>query len=196
MAPSLTIGRAADTASPSESSAAGGGTILYLPASSRDRSGVCDRLTRTGATVVPVADITEALQLLASRRHTLCVVDLADDRAALGAEVDAAGEAVHTVSARREVGLARDAGAQPGLVDAVADLDDRPGHLVPHRHGRDGLVLAVGDVQVGPADAGADDVEQHMAWIRTWLGPLAQADAARAGRELGQPDHSEPDTRA
>lgn len=85
MAPSLTIGRAADTASPSESSAAGGGTILYLPASSRDRSGVCDRLTRTGATVIPVADITEALQLLASRRHTLCVVDLADDRAALGA---------------------------------------------------------------------------------------------------------------
>ena len=84
MAPSLTVGRPAETAT-SDGSAASAGTILYLPATSRDRSAVGDRLTRTGVPVTSAADITEALDLLASRRHTLCVVDLADDRVSLGA---------------------------------------------------------------------------------------------------------------
>ena len=84
MAPGLTVGRPAD-ALPADGSAAGAGTILYLPASSRDRSAVTDRLTRTGVAVTTVADVTEALHVLVSRRHTLCVIDLADDRAALGA---------------------------------------------------------------------------------------------------------------
>ena len=84
MPPSLTVGRPAETATP-DSGAAGAGTILYLPATSRDRSAVGDRLTRTGVPVTSAVDITEALSLLAARRHTLCVVDLADDRVALGA---------------------------------------------------------------------------------------------------------------
>lgn len=85
MAPSLTVGRSTDAAPAPDSGAAGGVSILYLPASSRDRSAVGDRLTRIGVPVTAAADVTEALHLLGSRRHTLCVVDLADDRTALGA---------------------------------------------------------------------------------------------------------------
>ena len=44
-----------------------------------------DRLTRTGVAVTAAPDVTDAVRLLASRRFALCVVDLADDRAAIGA---------------------------------------------------------------------------------------------------------------
>lgn len=84
MTPSLTVGRTADVASV-EKHSAGSPTVLYFPATSRDRSAVGDRLQRTGVTITEAADVTEALHLLASRRFGLCVLDLADDRAALGA---------------------------------------------------------------------------------------------------------------
>jgi DNA-binding NtrC family response regulator len=86
MAPSLTVGRPADLASPSDKTAAtDGASVLYLPASSRDRSAVRDRLTRSGVAVTAAADITEALHMLQARRFALALLDLADDRAALGA---------------------------------------------------------------------------------------------------------------
>jgi two-component system nitrogen regulation response regulator NtrX len=86
MAPSLTVGRPADLAAPSDKTAAAdAASVLYLPASSRDGSLVRDRLTRSGVSVTAAADITEALQLLSARRFALCLLDLADDRAALGA---------------------------------------------------------------------------------------------------------------
>ncbi|HEY7474728.1 MAG TPA: sigma 54-interacting transcriptional regulator [Vicinamibacterales bacterium] len=86
MAPSLTVGRPADPAAASDKTAAADGTpVLYLPASSRDGSPVRDRLARSGVAVTAAADITEALQLLSARRFALCLLDLADDRAALGA---------------------------------------------------------------------------------------------------------------
>jgi two-component system, NtrC family, nitrogen regulation response regulator NtrX len=86
MAPSLTVGRPTDVAAPSDKTAIiDGASVLYLPASSRDRSAVRDRLTRSGVAVTAAADITEALQLLSTRRFALCLLDLADDRAALGA---------------------------------------------------------------------------------------------------------------
>ncbi|HYN10655.1 MAG TPA: sigma 54-interacting transcriptional regulator [Vicinamibacterales bacterium] len=86
MASSFTVGRPTDVAAPSDKTAPpDGATVLYLPASSRDRSAVRDRLTRSGVAVTAAADITEALQLLSARRFALCLLDLADDRAAIGA---------------------------------------------------------------------------------------------------------------
>ena len=85
MAPSLTVGRPADAAAADKDASAQGANVLYLPATSRDRTAVGDRLTRTGVAVTAVPDVTDAVRLLASRRFALCVVDLADDRAAIGA---------------------------------------------------------------------------------------------------------------
>lgn len=85
MAPSLTVGRPADAAAADKAASAQGPNVLYLPATSRDRTAVGDRLTRTGVAVTAAPDVTDAVRLLASRRFALCVVDLADDRAAIGA---------------------------------------------------------------------------------------------------------------
>jgi DNA-binding NtrC family response regulator len=61
------------------------GAVLFVPAASRERAAVRDRLGRMGASVTTVASVTEALRLLGSRSFTLCLVDLADDRQALPA---------------------------------------------------------------------------------------------------------------
>ena len=83
MASGLSVGRSGDaTRAPDK---IGDTTILYLEASSRDRSTVRERLTRGGPGVTTASDLNGALQLLAHRRFALCLVDLADDRAALGA---------------------------------------------------------------------------------------------------------------
>jgi two-component system nitrogen regulation response regulator NtrX len=57
--------------------------VLYLPATSRDRVAVRDRLFRSGAAVSIAADVPDALQMLGTRRFGLVVVDLAAERAAL-----------------------------------------------------------------------------------------------------------------
>jgi DNA-binding NtrC family response regulator len=57
--------------------------VLFIPATSRERSVVGERLSRTSVAITPVADAGEALRILSSQPVTLCLVDLADDRTAL-----------------------------------------------------------------------------------------------------------------
>ena len=59
------------------------GGILFVPAASRERFAVRERLGRLGLPVTTVVNVTDALRLLASRSFALCLVDLADDRLAL-----------------------------------------------------------------------------------------------------------------
>ncbi|MFI5177697.1 MAG: sigma-54-dependent transcriptional regulator [Vicinamibacterales bacterium] len=59
------------------------GPVLFVPAASRERATVRDRLARMGVAITTVVNITDALRLLGSRGFALCLVDLADDRTAL-----------------------------------------------------------------------------------------------------------------
>jgi len=59
------------------------GGILFVPAASRERAAVRERLGRLGLPITTVVNVTDALRLLASRSFALCLVDLADDRLAL-----------------------------------------------------------------------------------------------------------------
>jgi two-component system nitrogen regulation response regulator NtrX len=59
------------------------GGILFVPAASRERVAVRERLGRLGLPLTTVVNVTDALRLLASRSFALCLVDLADDRMAL-----------------------------------------------------------------------------------------------------------------
>src|SRR5580765_1423086 len=68
-----------------EASAAAGVAVLYVPGASRDRAAVRDRLTRNGIQSTIAGSVTEALQLIGTRKFTVCLFDLSDDRAALAA---------------------------------------------------------------------------------------------------------------
>ena len=57
--------------------------VLYLPAASRDRSSVRDRLTQAGATVTMAADPAEVVRTLSSQRFSVVVIDLAGGDSAL-----------------------------------------------------------------------------------------------------------------
>lgn len=57
--------------------------VLFVPAGSRDRAVVGERLSRTSVPITPVADAADALRALSGQPVVLCLVDLADDRAAL-----------------------------------------------------------------------------------------------------------------
>lgn len=61
------------------------GPVLFVPAASRERTSVRERLARMGVAMTTVVNITDALRLLGSRPFALCLVDLADDRSALPA---------------------------------------------------------------------------------------------------------------
>jgi len=61
------------------------GAVLFVPAVSRERAAVRERLGRMGASVTTVVSVTDALRLLGTRPFALCLVDLADDRQALPA---------------------------------------------------------------------------------------------------------------
>ena len=62
-----------------------------------------------------------------------------------------------------EVGLGRDALAQPRLVHARAQLAHVAGDLVAHDHGRVARELVRDDVQVGAADAHGGHLDHHLA---------------------------------
>jgi DNA-binding NtrC family response regulator len=66
-----------------ETAAVAGASVLYVPGASRDRAAVRDRLTRNGMQSTMAASVTEALQLMSSRKFAVCLFDLSDDRAAL-----------------------------------------------------------------------------------------------------------------
>ena len=54
-----------------EKSAAAGVAVLYVPGASRDRAAVRDRLTRNGFQSTQAGSVTEALQLIATRKFAL-----------------------------------------------------------------------------------------------------------------------------
>jgi len=60
-------------------------TILFLSEGSRRQNVVAERLAQTGLRVVAASDVTQALQLLASRPLALCLIDLAGERSPLAA---------------------------------------------------------------------------------------------------------------
>jgi hypothetical protein len=123
-------------------------------------------------------------------------VDVRSDRASLSAEVDAPGATESTPPARREIGLARHARPEPRLVQVGTDLHDDPGDLMTHRHRRDRLILAVCDVEIGAADPRSEHLDHHLTSPDERLRPLDEGDVPHAGSELGEADHSEPETRA
>ncbi len=55
-------------------------TILYLSEGSRRQTVVAERLAHIGLRVVAASDVMQALQLLASRKLALCLIDLAGER--------------------------------------------------------------------------------------------------------------------
>jgi DNA-binding NtrC family response regulator len=59
------------------------GPVLFVPAASRERTTVRERLARMGVAMTTVVNVTDALRLLATRSFALCLVDLADDKTAL-----------------------------------------------------------------------------------------------------------------
>jgi two-component system nitrogen regulation response regulator NtrX len=65
-----------------EAAAVRPGAVLYVPGT-RERPQVREKLARQGWPLTIAADVTDALQRLGDRRFELCVVDLADDRAAV-----------------------------------------------------------------------------------------------------------------
>src|SRR5205085_256027 len=121
-----------------------------------------------------------------------CAVDRRADRAAIGAEIGPPVAAPLALAARRVVGLGHDAGAEPALVDALAELRDHAAELVPHRDGREGPELVVEDVEVGSADAGARDRDHDLAGAGPRLRPLDEPDVSDAGRQLREPPHAGP----
>src|SRR5690606_24233690 len=81
---SMTLSRTAPErakAAPTE----GAGAILYVPSSLRGRASVRERVARLGAPVAIAGDVADGIRMLSTRRFSLALVDLADDRGALGA---------------------------------------------------------------------------------------------------------------
>ena len=66
------------------SSVAESAGILYVPSPVRERPMVRERLLRSGFPVVVAADVADALQLFGRKRIALCLIDLAEERGALG----------------------------------------------------------------------------------------------------------------
>ena len=60
---------------------------------------------------------------------------------------------------------------------------------MPHRHRRQTPELVRLDVEVGAADAGAANLEQHLAGAGCAFLPLGDADVPGARRELGETLH-------
>jgi DNA-binding NtrC family response regulator len=58
-------------------------SVLFVPAATRDRAAVRDKLMRLGLSMTTVPSVTDALRRLAARPYSICLVDLADDRHAL-----------------------------------------------------------------------------------------------------------------
>ena len=58
-------------------------SIVFVQPLGRERSGVRERLARTGIPVAIAHDLADTQRLLAEQRAALCVVDLADRGAAL-----------------------------------------------------------------------------------------------------------------
>jgi two-component system response regulator HydG len=59
--------------------------VLYVPAVERDHAALIERLAYAGLALTAAANLTQALDLIATRRYGLCLLDLADDRAAIAA---------------------------------------------------------------------------------------------------------------
>lgn len=74
----------------------------------------------------------------------------------------------------------------PAARDALAQFDDLAGELVA---GNDriggGREVAVGDVEVGPADTGGTDFHHHLALARGWVGYLADPNRTRLVNDRG-----------
>ncbi|HET9373008.1 MAG TPA: sigma 54-interacting transcriptional regulator [Vicinamibacterales bacterium] len=62
----------------------GAAGILYVPSPVRERPMVRERLLRSGFPIVVAADVADALQLFGRKRIALCLIDLAEERGALG----------------------------------------------------------------------------------------------------------------
>ena len=103
--------------------------VLYVPAASRDRAVVRDRIARAGAAVSLAADLPDALQMLGTRRFGLVVVDLASERVAL-ATVRLLRAQFPGVSVVGVIDPAQPLGASEAIYAGVTDLlawplDDR-----------------------------------------------------------------------
>ena len=98
------------------------------------------------------------------------------------AQVPAAGQAV-AATAADDMAFAADDVARPEVGDVRADRDDLADKLVPDHHRHRNRFLRPGvpvvDVYVGPADAGASDLDQHVVDADLRLGHILQPQPLR-----------------
>jgi len=105
----------------------------------------------------------DLVEVALRHEHVACeaAVDVAADGLARGAQVASAGQAGITAIAGVEVGLGADSPPDP-VFGAGAGLDHAPRDLVAHDHRWGARELIVLDVEVGAADAGGVDLQEHL----------------------------------
>src|SRR3954471_21554545 len=93
-------------------------------------------------------------------------IDAGSNRAPFRAEIGLPSPTEAARPAEMEVGLGRDAIARGYPGDLVAGGRDLPRQLMTQDHRRLGGVLVVVDVQVGTADTGGTNREEHLSRTR------------------------------
>ena len=167
---------------------AAGVSALYV-AGRVERTPVCDRLSKTGVALSRVVDVTEALRAAAGDRFDICLVDLAEPRAALAT--------IRTLRAQRPdlpvLGImdpARPLTAAEAMDAGIADVlpwpFDEADVAAILANTRDGMTGAVPAGASG--SAGSDRVFAHSPAMRQAV-DLAQAAARSRGGVLvaGEP---------
>ena len=142
---------------------------------------------RTGMLADGLVDL---VQVALRHQHVAgeATVDVAADGLAGGAQVAPAREAGRAPIAGVEIGLGADALAHPRL-RARAGLDHAPGDLVAHDHRWGAGELVVLDVEVGAADTGGVDLQQHLIRARHGPGHRSEADVLGPPVALDQAGH-------
>ena len=97
-------------------------SIVFVQPLGRERSGVRERLARTGIPVAIAHDLADTQRLLAEQRAALCVVDLADRGAALSVIRMVCAQAGPPVAVAAIIDPATPAGASEALHAGAADL--------------------------------------------------------------------------
>lgn len=158
-------------------------TVLFVATNARDRGLVTDRLTRMGVSVTRARDAGEALAALATRSFALCVIDLADERAAIAS--------IRTLRAQHArlaiagiIDPARPLAAAEAIHAGVSDLLPWPFEVrdlaAVVANACDGLSVALSPSDRGEA-APADRLVAHSPAMRPVMDAIASAADTRGG---------------
>ena len=158
-------------------------TVLFIATGVRDRGQITDRLARMGVSVTRARDAGEALLALATRSFALCVIDLADERAAIAS--------IRTVRAQHArlaiagiIDPARPLAGAEAIHAGVSDLLPWPFEIrdlaTIVANACDGLSVALPSQDAG-APASADRLVAHSPAMRHVMDLIGTAAEARGG---------------